>query len=1096
MKIAVIGERIRMRTWKKGAFAVSLLALASGMGTLLRPAPGVGPTPRVSARTPPSAVSPTHVQPADRRVLNASFGHLPMRFESNVGQSDARVKFLSRGPGSTLFLTRDEAVLSLQANSSAAAQRGEGNLAARRAVLRMALLGANKNPEIAGENSLPGRSNYFIGNDPSRWHAGVPGYARVAYRGVYPGVDEVFYGNHRQFEYDFVVASGADPARIAMQISGASRITPEPDGSLKLAVSDGSMEMRAPLIYQQSGGARKLIGGHYVVTNAKQIRFRVDAYDRSQPLVIDPTLIYSTFLGGSEEDQGLAGVVDPAGDFYATGFTVSTDFPLANAIVSTNLGAANGNSNVFISELAAAGNNLVFSTYLGGTGSPINDEGGNMTGDEGLGIALDATNDVYVAGQTFSTDFPLTSNAYQTINGGGLIGAQTGFLSVLNPQGSGLLYSTYLGGSNGDTVFGVAAAVENGQTFAYVGGATSSSNFPTTANAPQPTYVSSTFEGFLSKLNVFPTNSTNLVFSTYIGGTGNSSAGDGDEVFGVTTDGLGNAYAAGHTSSSDLPVTPGVFQPTLVSGATYNAFAAKVNTTSAPGYTYLTYLGGSGNSNGAGDQADHVAIDSSGNAFLAGDTFSSNFPVKNAYQSVNNGANNKVSNVFVTELNPTATALVYSTYLGGSGNTNVNVFAAGDIAFGIALDSADDAYITGQTYSSNFPTADPIQAANNAYSNNQSNAFVSELSTGGDLLVFSTYLGGSGGGSNSANNGDTGWGIALDSNNAIYVDGTTGSSNFPIANALQAGIGGLDDAFLTKISPQSGTGTISVSPVSLSIYSSAVGTSATSGPATLTNGSSAAITISSIAITGTNKADFSFASSNTCAAGTMVASSNGTCVIAVNYLPSTGNAESAQVSIAFNSPQSPLVVTLFGAIGNFSVVANPGAITVTPGENITSTITAQPAPQGFSGTVALACTGAPSGGTCTISPGSVTVTGTTPQTATLTVNTTAPGLAPPWPGSGSRPFVPAPLRPVFFGTLGVLLGLGLAAFRWRPRFVPADSRIAGALALLAVILLIGVMTACGGSSTTGGTPTGTYTLTITGTSGNLAPTTAITLVVD
>ena len=205
--------------------------------------------------------------------------------------------------------------------------------------------------------------------------------------------------------------------------------------------------------------------------------------------------------------------------------------------------------------------------------------------------------------------------------GEALSGAQTGFLSVLNPQGSGLLYSTYIGGSNGDTVFGVAAAVENGQTFAYVAGATSSSNFPTTANAPQRTYVSSTFEGFLSKLNVFPTNATNLVFSTYVGGTGNSSAGDGDEVFGVTTDGAGNAYAAGHTSSSDLPVTPGVFQSTLASGAIYNAFAGKVNTTSAPGYTYLTYLGGSGNSNGAGDQADHVAIDSSGNAFLAGDTF-------------------------------------------------------------------------------------------------------------------------------------------------------------------------------------------------------------------------------------------------------------------------------------------------------------------------------------------------------------------------------------------------------------------------------------------------------------------------------------------
>ena len=427
----------------------------------------------------------------------------------------------------------------------------------------------------------------------------------------------------------------------------------------------------------------------------------------------------------------------------------------------------------------------------------------------------------------------------------------------------------------------------------------------------------------------------------------------------------------------------------------------------------------------------------------------------------------------------------------------MNVFAAGDIAFGITLDSADDAYITGQTYSPDFPTVDPIQASNNAYSNNQSNAFVSELSTGGDLLVFSTYLGGSGGGTNSANNGDTGWGIALDSNNAIYVDGTTGSSNFPIANALQAGIGGLDDAFLTKISPQSGTGNISVSPVSLSIYSTAVGSSVTSGPATLTNGSSAAITISSVTIMGTNAADFTFASSNTCVVGAAVAATNGTCAVVVNYDPSTGNAESAQVSIAFNSPQSPLVVTLLGAIGNFSMVANPGAITLTPGENMTSTVTVQPAPQGFSGTVALACSGAPSGSTCTISPTSVTVTGTTVQTATLTVNTTAPGFAPPWPGSGSRPFVPAPLEPIVFGTLAALLGLGFAAVPRRLRCPPVGSRFATAVALLTVILLAGVMMACGNSSgASGGTPTGTYTLTITGTSGNLAPTTSVTLVVD
>ena len=364
MKNAATGGNIRMKTWEKIAFAASLSALAAGMATLPHFARGVGPAQRATAHTPTPAL-PTGVQPADRRVMNASFGRLPMRFESNVGQTDARVKFLSRGPGSTLFLTANEAVLSLRANSAASKHRaghGAENPSARRAVVRMALVGASNNPEVVGEDALPGRSNYFIGNNSSKWHAGVPGYARVIYRGVYPGVDEVFRGNHQQFEYDFVVASGADPARIAMRIEGASRITSQPDGSLKLAADGGALRMDAPVIYQEFGSTRKFVGGRYLVANGKQIRFHVDAYDHTRPLVIDPTLIYSTFLGGSEEDQGLAGVVDSSGDFYATGFTVSTDFPLANALVSQNLGAANGNSNLFISELSAAGNNLVFST--------------------------------------------------------------------------------------------------------------------------------------------------------------------------------------------------------------------------------------------------------------------------------------------------------------------------------------------------------------------------------------------------------------------------------------------------------------------------------------------------------------------------------------------------------------------------------------------------------------------------------------------------------------------------------------------------------------------------------------------------------------
>ncbi len=1031
-----------------------------------------------SAAQTSQSVARMQAAAADPHVLAAAYGRQPMQFEANQGQTDSRVKYLSHGPGYTLFLTNNEAVLSLAKGVAPAAKKAAAE--SQQAILRMKLEGGNASPQVSAGNPLPTHVNYFIGNDPSKWHSNIPTYSQVAYRGVYPGVDEIFYGNQQQLEYDFVVAPGADPGQIAMRLDGARRISAQPDGSLKIAAGGGAVELRAPVIYQTSHGQRTLVAGGYDLVSKNEIRFRVKDYDHSRQLVIDPELAYSTFLGGSSEDQGLAGTIDSSGDLFVAGFTTSTDFPLVNAFQSTNTGAPNGNSVAFVSELIAAGNNLVFSTYLGGSGIP-GGNGGPATGDEALGIAVDNnTGNVYVAGQTFSTDFPITSNAYQTINGGGSVGAQTSFLTVLNSGGTGLVYSTYLGGSSGDTAFSVSTVTISNQPFAYIAGATASGNFPT-INAPEPTFVSPTFEGFLSKININTAGVNGLVFSTFIGGTGNSGNGDGDEVFGVKADSSGNAYVVGHTSSVDLPVTPGVFQSTLL--GFFNDFAGKLNTT-GPTFTYLTYVGGS-----TADEATSVAVNSSGDSFFVGDTFSTNYPVTSgAFQTSNNGAGNGVTNAFMTELNPTATGLVYSSYLGGSGNGNVG---AGDIAFGVALDSSGDAYATGQTFSSNFPLSSAIQNTNGALGNNESNVFISEFNPNGSALLFSTYLGGNGGGSNSPNAGDTGWGIAVDSTNAIYVAGTTGSPNFPLELPFQSGIGGLDDAFLAKISQASGTVTASPNPVT--IYSPAQDTVA-SQPVTLTNGTADTVIIGSISITGTNKADFTTSSSDTCTVGGSGIASEGTCVSTINYTPSTANPETAVLTYTFTGADAPtpLVVQLNGAVGAFTVTVNPGTITVTAGSPGTSTMMVQPGSQGFSGTVTLACTGAPSGATCSISPSSVTLTGAGAQPATVSINTTAPGLVLP----ASKPSHPAPLLPVALMAMAALLGMGLAISRWQPRLLPAGNRAVALLVLVFALLLMGVMTACGNSSGGGGTPSGTYSLTLTGTAGNLAPTTTLTLVVQ
>ncbi len=706
---------------------------------------------------------------ASKQRIVASFARLPLSFEPNRGQTDARVKFLSRGHGYTLFLTGDEAFLALQRtedkskiknhkakikneglenrNSKTKIETRQSQIGKPKskiklapAVLRMKLVGANPAPQVEGLDELPGKSNYFRGNDPSKWRSNVSQYAKVRYRNVYPGVDVVYYGNQGQVEHDFIVAPGADPSAIRLGFEGAEKLSIDAQGALVLASKEGEVHLQKPVIYQEVEGVRKEIRGGYRLKGSNQVGFELGEYDSAKPLIIDPALVYSTYLGGSNGEIGKGIAVDAAGNAYVTGRTSSTDFPTTPGAFQTTFG---GFDDAFVTKLNPEGSELVYSTYLGGS-----DE------DAALAIAVDSSGNAYVTGETFSTNFPTTPDAFQTTLGG----ASDAFVTKLNLAGSDLVYSTYLGGTRNDS--GEAIGVDSTGN-AYVAGETISADFPTTPDAFQTTFSDTPFfDAFVTKLNLADSD---LVYSTYLGGSLN------DVASGIAVDSSGNAYVTGETRSTDFPTTPEALQTTL--GGASDAFVTKLDPTGS-GLLYSTYLGGS-----AGDRSFAIAVDTTGNTYVTGDTRSTDFPTTtDAFQTALGGA----SDAFVTKLNPTGSSLVYSTYLGGAFN---------DSGKAIAVDSASNAYVTGETSSSNFPTTpDAFQTDFGGVAD----AFVTKLNAAGSDLVYSTYLGGSG--------SDRGGGIAVDGAGNAYVTGETFSTNFPTTpGAFQTTFGGFADAFVAKI---------------------------------------------------------------------------------------------------------------------------------------------------------------------------------------------------------------------------------------------------------------------------------------------------------
>ena len=988
---------------------------------------------------------------------------LPISFEANLGQVDAQVRYMARGEGYTLFLTPNAAVLGLR----------EGDKDVRTRWLRLELQGANAAPAIAGEAELPARSNYFIGQNPDQWRTGVPDYGRVRYRQVYPGIDLIYYGRQGRLENDFEISPGMDPGVISWQVSGAKGIRIDADGDLVLVANGSEVRLQQPHAYQLVAGRQNDIPIRYRV-RGQNVSFALGQYDRKEKLVIDPVLTYSSYLGGTGGDVAYGVAVNSAGDTFVTGSTASLNFPTTSGtyestyvgdgdvfvteldptgtrlVFSTYLGGSGvdtpsqmllnaagniflvgsttsnnfpttsgvmqktygGNQDAFLTEMKGDGSALVYSTYIGGTGT-----------DFGTSMTLDSSGDAWVIGSTNSTDLP-TQNPLQLGNDG----LYDAFITEVSPVGA-LLYSTYLGGSQADT--GTAIAVDSSGSV-YACGYTYSSDFPT-QNALQSSLAGGS-DIFITK---FKPGSTALLFSSYLGG---SSL---DQALAMIVDSSGNIYLTGDTQSANFPVTTTAYQSTLA--GTQNIFLTKV----APGASTLvfsTFFGGSGN-----DQASAMALDSSGNIYLTGFTQSGNFPLLDSFQNVlgTSGAancgstsllnvpNNYIcADAFVAKFGP-AGVPVYSSFLGGSGT---------DFGQSIAVDSSGTVYVVGGTTSPNFPVTagSSPTAANNSTSyqsfeslfqgsNTLYNAFVSKVSVQNFPSVALTPQEINFGNQplNSVSTpvivtatNPSSTALSISSINATgdfrqtSTCGTSlagGSSTCQIQiafaptslglqtnqvnivdNASQSGSAVTQAITVTGNGVSTG-GSLQFSSSNLTFSSVPVGSTSPSQTVFLTNNGNQAVTITNIAPSG------NFTETNTCGNNfpTVPASLNvgQACTITISFAPTATGTLSGSMTVTSDAVNTPALTLTGTGTAEFSLSANTRSNVVLIGTQSASFTVSVAGPSTFLTNVALSCS---SSATCSFSPSSVpmgqsstmSVTGLTSTTANplnITVTGTAGG---------------------------------------------------------------------------------------------------------
>lgn len=702
--------------------------------------------------------APDKPSATERKTIERNIDLLPLNFEPNQGQSSSDAGFLAQGQGFSALFKKNEADF-LFADHTATS-----------GLLRVALLNASRNTEVSGEKRLPGTVNYFIGSDREKWHTGLPTFERLRYASVYPGTDLIYYGNKGKLEFDFQLSPGTAPSRIQMRFKGARNLRIDGKGDLIVTANDGQISFQKPVIYQPGeSGRNDIVAGRFKISKKDTVSFAVAEYDRTRPLIIDPILNYSTYIGHSSVASAIA--VNQNGEAYIAGWT-DVNFPTtAGSYQPGPVPCTSSYSCPFVAKFNSTGTDLLYSTYLGGSGIGTAN-----------GIALDVDGDAFVVGSTSSHDFPTTTGALQTKNNAS---QTTGFVTELNSTGSSLLYSTYLGGSTSTTVNQVVVDASGN---AYLTGTTQDINFPTTPGAYRTTTPTKSAAGstsaFISKLN--PAG-TALVYSTYLGGN------QTDASFALAVDSSGEAYVGGNTNSSDFPVTQGALQVTREASNLEAGFVTKLNA-SGSALVYSTYLSGN-----AGESVSAIALDANGNAYATGNTGSSDFPVTaGAFQTnigheVFIGITFTQPNAFVSELNGSGTSLVYSTFLGG--NIGLCSSGNGDGANGILVDGQGIVYVTGTSCTADFPvTAGAFQTQNlDGENSNASTAFLTELSpTPNTPLLYSTYFGGTGNQDGyDFQNGEDANSIAIDSSGNVYLAGFTLSIDFPTtAGVVETGFTG------------------------------------------------------------------------------------------------------------------------------------------------------------------------------------------------------------------------------------------------------------------------------------------------------------------
>lgn len=702
---------------------------------------------------------------SERTILTTRYYSLPLGFEENQGQADSGFAFLGRGSGFSVGFRKNEvdflfAQHRMTTLRGAADGRPEPIIASS---LRMKLLESNSSSRIEGAEPLPGTVNYFVGNDPAKWHTSIPTFDRVRYAQIYPGVDLEYYGTQQQLEFDFNIAPGSDPGVIRFRLDGARKLALDRHGDLIATIQDGPVTFHVPMVYQPDGKGNNLpVAGSFKISGGRTVSFVFGNYDRAKPLVIDPIVNYSTVLASTNTQNAVAMAVDNAGNVYLTG-SAYYGFPITAGALQATPPTEVQNFYPFVAKLNSTGTALLYSTYLTGTSG----------GDFSNSIAIDASGSAYVAGFAHSTDFPVTPGAFQTSNptANSMYGqdAGAGFVAKLNSTGTSLIYSTYLGGNTLDGIHGLAVDALGS---AYVTGNTADLDFPTTAGAFQTTAGQTTTQnqsGFVTKFN--PAG-TALVYSTYLSG------GNGDWPAAIALDTAGESYVTGWTSSPSFPTTPNAIQTALK--LTSGGFVTKLKSDGS-GLVYSTFLG-------SGSVLSAIAVDAHGNAYVGGEGGVLYYPITPGALFQPNGS------FVVSKINNFGTGLIYSALFGGSNGLDSNLSA-------IALDSQGDAIVGGCTLASDYPvTPGAFETQNLAWLySNESGGFVTKIDPAGATFLYSTYLGGSGdqidlGGADCPSQ------IALDATGNVYVAGAAVSPDFPTTPGV-VGTSSSGGVFVAEFNP-------------------------------------------------------------------------------------------------------------------------------------------------------------------------------------------------------------------------------------------------------------------------------------------------------